>query len=407
MLAESSRNDNGINFIATPRWLFILVLMLMSTAGLVGSDVYLPALPQMGLVFQKSTQEMQFTLGIYLCGLSIGQLIFGPLTDQFGRKKLLLMGMLLYFTASLLCAFIYSYDFLLFARFLQAIGACSGLIIGRAIVGDLFDAQESGRIFATIFPIVGMSPAISPVIGGIICYYYGWQSTFMFVGFFALITAILVLNYLPETHGISNRTPLKLAKIASSYPKILFHAKFVKYAIAPCAAYFAYFAYIAQSPYIFHSHGYTEREIGTFYITLSISYVVGNITARKLLATHHLDKVVGLGFIFFNVGAIALFAAGIFTQSLLMMVISISILTFGNGFLIPLGTAGVISSFPEARGYASGLLGFIQLGSAALSAAMVGQFSQHSIYRLATYILIVTILGVVLFSICSCSLRNK
>ena len=169
-------NTASKNLILHERWLFLLMLMLMSTAGLVGSDLYLPMMPAIGKVLHQDTPSMQLTLGIYLFGLSIGQLVLGPIIDRFGRKKPLIIGMMIYLLASMLCALSSSYSLLLLSRLIQALGACSGLIIGRAIVSDIFDAKEAGKVFSTIFPFVGMSPAISPVLGGFIGYYFGWQS---------------------------------------------------------------------------------------------------------------------------------------------------------------------------------------------------------------------------------------
>jgi DHA1 family bicyclomycin/chloramphenicol resistance-like MFS transporter len=397
MFKKSCTSSANVTIFDKKKWLFLVILTLMSTAGLVGSDVYLPTLPIMGEFFGKNTHAMQLTLGIYLFGLSIGQIIFGPLTDCYGRKKLIIIGMALYFLASLSCAFSLSYTQMLISRFLQALGACSGLVIGRAIVGDIFEASGAGKIFSSIFPFVGMSPAISPVIGGFIGYYFGWESTFIFVAFFAISVAFLVTIYLPETLSYTNRQELKFRKIVLGYSQLLMNKKFIAYVSAPCCAYIAYFAYISQSPFIFHAHGFSEKAIGTFYISLSLTYVAGNLTGKKLLNSFSLNKTLGIGYVLFGIGGLLLFVTGLLNFPLFMMVSAISILTFGNGFLIPLGTAGVISSFSKTAGYASGLLGFLQLGLASLSSSLIGNLSHNTIYGLGVYIFIVTLIAIFLF----------
>lgn len=396
MLKKSAKISTNIISIENKKWLLLLILVLMSTTGLVGSDVYLPTLPAIAKALGKDVQSIQFTLGIYLVGLSIGQLFFGFITDHYGRKKPLIAGMALYFIASILCSFSHSYLQMLICRFLQAIGACSGLIIGRAIVGDLFNIREAGKIFSTIFLFVGMSPAISPVIGGFIGFYLGWQSTFIFIAFFAGAVAMLTILFLPETLDQINRQPLKLGIIFRTYPKLLVNKKFLIYALAPCIAYVAYFGYLAQSPFIFHSYGHDEKAIGTFYITLSITYVIGNLLGKKLLNHCALDKVLGYGFLIFNFGGMLLFISGLVHLPLFVMVVAISVVTFGNGFLIPLGTAGVVGSFATIKGYASGLLGFLQLGCASLSSSLVGGLT-HSVLGLGVYIFIATLFGMTLF----------
>lgn len=397
MLTKPIKTHNNIAFVTQHRRLFLFILMLMSAAGLVGSDVYLPTLPEIGKQLQQNPHEMQFTLGIYLLGLSLGQLILGPLTDRFGRRNLLIGGMVIYFLASLGCAASVNYTMLLTFRFIQAIGACSGLIIGRAIVGDVYDAQQSAKTFSIIFPFVGMSPAISPFIGGFIGHYFNWQATFIFVSLFALLIAVLVSYFMPETLDEKNRQPLHFLKIISAYPKLLTTRKFIAYVSAPCTAYIAYFAYISQSPFIFHAQGFGERAIGSFYITLALTYVVGNLIARWLLNYFELNKVLYIGYALFNVGGLLFLIVGAAHLPLYAMVAAISILTLGNGFLIPLGVAGVVSSFAKTTGYASGLLGFLQLGVAALSASFIDAISQNSIYILGVYIFVTTVLGLFLF----------
>lgn len=393
MFEESLKSPPDVINIKTNKWLFLLTLTLMSMAGLVGSDVYLPTLPAIGVALQRDPHAMQITLSIYLFGLAVGQLFLGFLTDRYGRKKIVIIGMLVYLIASLSCAFSINYYQLVFSRLIQSLGACSGLVIGRAIVGDLYSPKEASRVFSTIFPFVGMSPAISPVIGGFLGHYFGWQMNFYFVALFAFTIIALVHYTLPETMSPKKIQLLKFMLVFHTYIAILFNKKFLLYALAPCTAYIAYFAYIAQSPFIFYAHGFGEQQIGFFYVTLSLSYVAGNLVGKKMLKFIEIDSIIKWGYIIFNTGSFSLLSSGFFTNSLLIMIISISILTFGNGFLISFGTARVVSSFSTSGGYASGLLGFFQLGLAGLSSSLIGILSQNSIEKMGIYIVTVTLLG--------------
>lgn len=374
------------------KFMFLLTLTLMSMAGLIGSDVYLPTIPTIGVALGTTPKIMQLTLAVYLLGLSVSQLFWGPLTESFGRKKILLICMMIYFFASISCALSTNVSQLLVLRLLQAIGASAGLVVGRAVIGDLFDARESGKIFASVFPIVGLSPAISPVIGGFIGHYFGWQANFIFVGLFALAVFILVSLIIPESLAKKDRKDLQLRKILAIYPAMLIKRKFIYYALAPCVAYAAFFSYIAQSPFIFNAHGFNSREIGLFYITLSLTYVLGGYISKRLLKKKTLDETLNIGFSYFTLGAFLFLLCGIFSLPLIFMVICISILTFGNGFLIPLGTAGVVSSFSGSIGYASGLLGFLQLGVAAITTSFIGKISLNQLDRLALFIFIIVII---------------
>ncbi|MBA4696686.1 MAG: multidrug effflux MFS transporter [Legionella sp.] len=375
---------------------FLITLALMSMAGLIGTDVYLPALPEMSKSLGQSADDMQLTLGIYLFGLAIGQLFLGPITDCYGRRKILLLSFLLFFVASIGCTFAHSFIDILIYRGLQALGACGGLVIGRAIVADRFQPEEVGKVFATIFPFVGMSPAISPAIGGFIAYYMGWRADFVFMALFAAVIFFLSLIIIPESLALKDRKPLKIFQILSTYPKILFSRQFVYYTIAPCSAYIAFFAYIAQSPFIFHAQGFGERSIGLFYITLSLSYVAGSFTARAAIKRNRLDNVLNVGFKYFLLGAACFLLVGLCHLPLLWMVAAISTITFANGFLIPLGMAGVVSAFPGRAGYASGLLGFLQLGVAGLTSSFIGEISLNQVDRLAEFIFIAVLLSVLI-----------
>lgn len=390
-------------------YLLLTILTMMSIAGLIGSDVYLPALPTIGLYFHQTNQMMQITLGIYLFGLSVSQLIYGPLSDKFGRKIPVNVGIILYFLSSIVCTVTDNFHLFLMARFLQGVGACAGLTIGRAIIGDLFDAKQSAKVFSTIFPFVGMSPAISPVIGGFLITWAGWRSTFIFIVLFSFILSLMILFLLKETIADEHKqkSTIHPIKLFRNYIAMLINLKFLTYALIPCFAYIAYFGYIADSPFIFHKHGYIAHAIGCFYITLSITYVLGNLTGKKCLNYLTLNQSLLIGYSIFSLGGLLVLIAGLQSNfNLIFMISSISVLTFGNGFLIPQGSAGVVSNFQYNRGMASGMLGFLQLGMAAISASLVGKLCNTSLLSLGIYLFIISICGPIIFLILL-KLNNK
>lgn len=391
METQYSQNARHLNF--KNKTLFLVTISMMSMAGLVGTDVYLPSMPEIGLAFQTDIASMQLTMGIFLFGLSVGQLILGPLSEKYGRNIILVVGMAVYLLASISCAFSFNFEQFLISRLLQSFGASAGLVMARAIVADNFEPREAGIVFATIFPFVGLSPAISPVIGGFVGYYFGWEWNFIFIAIFALSIIILVNINTTESLPINKRSSISPASVISTYLSMLVSRKFIFYALAPCCAYIAYFSYIAQSPYIFHAAGFGEREIGLSYVSLSITYLGGSFVAKRMLQTKSLDHVINIGFKLIICGAVLIFTAGYFKLPLYFLVIFISALTFGNGFLIPIGTAGVIGSFKEKVGFVSGLLGFTQLGVAALTCASIGVISANSIERLGVFIIFSSVIS--------------
>lgn len=383
--------------------LFLLILILMSMAGLVGSDIYLPALPLVGGHFHKSQSAVQITLSIYLVGSSISQLIYGPIGDRYGRKWPIVSGMTVFLLASLLCALADNFAWLVIGRLFQSLGACSGLTLGRSIVGDCFEAKDSAKVFSTISPFMGMSPAISPVIGGVLTEFFGWRATFFFLAIFAVIILFLVLRFLNETASIDKiNTSIRPKRILANYASLLVQLKFWRYTLIQCFAYIAYFSYLAESPFIFHKQNYGAIAIGFSYISLSVTYLLGNIAGKKLLNYLSLNRSIFLGYVIFLLGGFTLFfSAHMYGFSPFWMIFSMSVLLIGSGFLLPQGAAGVVSSFPEKRGIASGLMGFFQLGSAAISSALVNYFSGATVTGLGNYILIVCIISILGFCLTS------
>lgn len=391
MARQYQQDTPQLNF--NNKTLFLVTLSMMSMAGLVGTDVYLPSMPEIGGAFGVDINSMQLTMGIFLFGLSAGQLILGPLSESYGRNTTLLVGMSAYFFASLSCAFSVNFEQFLISRLLQAFGASAGLVMTRAIIADTFKPQEAGKVFATILPFVGLSPAISPVIGGFIGHYFGWRWSFIFVALFALLIIVSVALNTTESLPKHKRCAVSPVNVISTYYDVLFSRKFVYYALAPCCAYIAYFSYITQSPYIFHAARLGEREIGLSYISLSVTYLFGSFIAKRMLQTTSLDDVIDVGFKLIISGALLILAVGYFNLPLYFLVIFISVLTFGNGFLIPIGTAALVSSFKDKVGFVSGLLGFTQLGVAALTAASIGLISANCVERLGVFMTFSSIVG--------------
>lgn len=389
---------------------FIVVLAMMSMVGLMASDICLPAFPEIKIFFDVSELDIQQTLSIYLLGLSVSQLFYGSLSDHFGRKKILLIGMVIFTIASAACAIANSIYLLIFARFFQAVGACAGMVIGRAIVSDLFNREQAAVIFATIFPVVGMSPALSPLLGGYMITAWGWQSVFIFLTAFGVILVLLLYFFLDETAALikSSQKQNSLASLLTNYFTILKSPTFLGYTFIVCCAYGAYFAYIAESPFIFKQLGFVSEQIGYFYITLAISYIVGNIVSRKLISRFDIHHVLAIGLFLFLLGGVALVLFSFDNDiTILSIIIPMTILTAGNGFLLPLGVAGSVTLFPAMAGSASGLMGFLQLAAAALSTHFVGHVTQGSTFSMALYVASITISAFIVFIFLIARVNNE
>lgn len=372
------------------RLMFLSIITMMSSLGLIASDIYLPSLPQICSYFNRTSLEVQGTISVYLLGLSSFQLVYGPLSDSYGRKKIVLVGIVIFLIGTILCFTKMNFTFLLIGRFLQGIGACSGMVIGRAILGDLYETDQVGKILTTIFPIIGMSPAIAPVIGGYLTKFMGWSSVFGVIGVLSLILFCLVIFFLQESLPKVKRSHINVTTLIYNYKRILTERKFVGYTLMVCSAYGAYFAYLSASPFFLKELGYGAAEIGFSYISLSFCYIVGNLTARKLINSWSMDKALKLGaFIFISSIVLMSILVYFFPSSVLSVLIPISSLAFANGFLLPLGVGKAITIIPEIRGTASGVMGALQLGSGATAAYLIGLNTNHSLVDLANRMLFI------------------
>ncbi|WP_375627453.1 multidrug effflux MFS transporter [Bartonella sp. PS17NMGDW] len=377
---------------------FIILIVCLSTGGLISTDIFLPALGDMRQYYQVTQSQIQSAVAVFLLALALGQLIYGPLSDNFGRKKTLLLGLFLWLFTTLGVIYTVHIHAFLVLRFLQGLGACAGLVLSRAIINDLLDKKAAGKLYLIVFPFIGMSPALAPFIGGLLIQAFHWQATFIFLSFFIFLTILLCCFVLTETLPPQKRQHFSPVGFMKAYLGVLRNKQFIFYALIPCFSYAAYFAYIVESPFLLTTLGLSPIHISYSYIGVSFPYILGNLLARWFFERESMEKTVGRGYIIFVIGGV-LFAVQMYLSPwpLVTSFMAIAVLTFGNGFLLPLGTALAISSHPKAAGAASGVMGSLQLGSAALSAAVIGKISGHSPRAMATLLAVCCMIGFIIY----------
>ncbi|EJF76033.1 multidrug effflux MFS transporter [Bartonella alsatica] len=377
---------------------FLILIVCLSTGGLISTDIFLPALGEMRQYYQVTESRIQNAVAIFLFALAIGQLIYGPLSDNFGRKKTLLFGLFLWLFTTLSVIYTVNIQAFLVLRFLQGLGACAGIVLSRAIINDLLDKKAAGKLYLIVFPFIGMSPALAPLVGGLLVQIFNWQATFIFLSFFIFLTILLCYFVLTETLPSQKRQRFSSMGFIKGCLGVFRNKQFIFYALIPCFSYAAYFAYIVESPFLLTALGLSPVYIGYSYIGVSLPYIGGNLVARKLFKRESMEKTVCRGYIIFVIGGV-LFALQMYVSPwpLVTSFVSIAVLTFGNGFLLPLGTALAISSHPQAAGAASGVMGALQLGSAALSAAVIGKMSEHNPQTMAALLASCCLLGFMIY----------
>lgn len=380
--------------------LLLILIVFMSSLGVVATDIYLPVLPEITKYYRVGESVLQESISVYFCGLATSQLIYGPLSERYGRKPVVFLGMAIFTVSSFIIIIAPNITVLLIARFVQAIGACSGVTIGRVIVCDIYPKKETGKIFATVFPFIGLSPAIAPVIGGVINTLFGWKSIFAFLGILGVLLLVLIKTKLPETKNTKIKVWINPRAMVKNYTYLVQNRLFLGYALCPCFAYIVNFAYLSETPFIFHKYHYSAQIIGFLFINNSISYMAGNFTSRFLISKYDLPRVLLWGYCCFIFGAMLMILLNYNINSdriIFNLLTPCTFLTFGMGFLLPLGSAGVMVNFPQMPGYASGLLGFLQLGSAGLSSAIIGKVSYDNPFYLSLYIFIAAFIGFICY----------
>ncbi|WP_256579165.1 multidrug effflux MFS transporter [Pseudomonas sp. B5(2017)] len=263
-----------------PRLSFILTVAMLSTFGLIASDIYLPAMPSMTTEFDIADWQMPQTVSFYLLALAISQLAYGPLSDRYGRKPVVLAGGVLYLIGSLGCAASGSYVGFLAWRMVEAVGAAAGLVIGRALIADTCDKRISAKVYAVVYPLVSLSPALAPAIGGHLAVAFGWRADFLFVAAFGAVALLMALTLLPETLPVSART--RTSPFAG-FSHVLRDRTFRRYTLVVCTIYCAWFVYLTQSPFLFVRAGLSEEQSGWLYLPLTAGIVGANLLAKRLL----------------------------------------------------------------------------------------------------------------------------
>lgn len=366
----------------------------MSSVSIFANDTYLPALPDMAVHFNSTQTEIQLSFTVFLLGLAGSQLIAGVLSDRFGRKKIVISGFVLFTVASVLCAYADTLDQFILFRILQAIGGGVGSVTSRALVVDRYGRQESVKIFSTVFPIVGSSSAIAPLIGGYLTYFFGWQSNLFMIASFGLIILLCVFLCLKNKEPNAQTDQLSQTKM-QGYWDVIGNLEFLGYALIIGVGFCVFRSYSVESPFVFNSQGYAAEEMGHFYIALAVAYIAGNLCAKKLINKLTVDSVLRVGFLFFILGGFCMVGSLlIFDNNPFAIIIPMAVITFGNGLLFPVASAAAMTSVrAEHYGTASGLLGAIQCVLAAFCSNWVGELCQGRAISLSLFIGTLIVIG--------------
>ncbi len=314
--------------------LFMTAIILISAVGFVASDIYLPALPSIALYFHKSSLQVQLTMTVFLLSMALSQVAIGALSDRWGRKKILGLTILIFIFSSAGCYLSTTLNELIFFRFWNGIGAACGLSIGYAIVADVYDVQNAARSLSIAIPLVAFSPAVAPIVGGYIDEHSDWRYIFLsLVGYGIFILLLLLTPVIPKlsrpVKTLSNQSDTALKRILKD-------KKFLGYALCMMNSNASYFSFLAISPFLLRSFGYSATQVGYAFCLSSFPYIGASFLGRRLSFNFTNLQLIALGLFFNLMGALCMvgFAYSHWAH-MASILVPVFIITIGNGFLMP------------------------------------------------------------------------
>ncbi|MDR6711075.1 DHA1 family bicyclomycin/chloramphenicol resistance-like MFS transporter [Pseudomonas hunanensis] len=364
----------------------VLLLAALAAMGALATNIILPAFPSIARDLGVSISELSGTLSSFFLMFGLGQLVVGPLSDRFGRQRLVLSGLAIFMLGSVLCALADSLPVLIAGRIIQALGVCATAVLSRAIARDLYDGEALARALSLTMVAMAAAPGFSPLIGGILSDALGWRALFIIIALVALVVALIYRMRLGETHAPDRRSPLSVGDVFRSYAALINDRRLMSPALAVSLVIGALYAFFSMAPAILLT-GFklSSLQFGLFFaMTVLVVFTAGFIAPRVANRWGQMTAA-RIGLMIALVGSVVLLWG---PTDFTCFCIALSIFLLGMGLFNPLGTALALHPFGKQAGAASALLGFMQMGCAALA------ITCGTLLTLPPY----TVLGVVLVS---------
>ena len=351
------------------------VLAVLTAVGPLAIDMYLPSLPHLTAALGAEPWEGQLTLSAFLVGFAAGQVIYGPLSDARGRKPVLLASLGLFTFGSALCALAPTIETLIVARFIQALGGAGPVVLARSIVRDLYSGPRAARELARMATILGLIPAVAPLLGGLLENAFSWRATFVLLTVLLGLEMLVIAAALPETLRVRMAGAGSPRAVLASYGVLLRHRGFTTYLALTAIAFAGLFAYISTSSFILQTvYGLTAIAYGAAFAIGVIGFIGGTLAAGPLVRARGLDGAIGVGsaaVAFGGVLMLALVTLGPKTPA--AVVAPMMVYLFGVGLVMPQAMASALQPFPERAGAASSLVGFAQMTFGAIVGVALGR----------------------------------
>ena len=377
---------------------FVTLLVAMTALAPVSLQIFIPALPAIQSSFESSAGITQLVLSLSILANAVATLLYGPLSDRFGRRPVVMVGFAIFVVGSVFSAIAPTVGLLIIARIVQSAGAAAGMVLARAIVRDVYSRDEAASVLAYLTMAMVVAPMLAPTIGAVLIDNFDWRAIFVVMTFVGIILCWQIWSHLEETH-----TSEAMAGLWSGLGKgglsLLRHPSFLAYTLQSSFAISTFFAFIAGAPYfMIDSLGRSATEYGLLFMAVSGSFMAGNFTTARLGKRFGIDSLIRTGNVIALGGAIlalTLMIAGYWSPFALfgpMMLVA-----FGNGLSIANSQAGAVSVQPALAGTASGIAGFVQMFTAALVSQAVGMLQNGTPYPMVGFMALCAALSLLSF----------
>ncbi|WP_437612432.1 multidrug effflux MFS transporter [Erwinia sp. V71] len=370
--------------------LFILILSALMAFTSLSTDIYLPAMPVMSAELQG---DSELTVTGFLIGFAIAQLIWGPISDHSGRRPPLFIGMVLFIIGSAGCALSGDISQIVFWRVFQALGACTGPMLARAMIRDLYGRTQAAQMLSTLVLVMAIAPIAGPLVGGQMIRVASWQTIFWLLAAMGALM-LIALYWLPETLPPDRRVKASLRGAFVSYYRLLSNTAFMRYTLCLTFYYVSAYAFITGSPLVYIRYFAVEPQYYGGLFALNILGVMAmSVVNRRLVLRYSLDSLLKVATRIAGMAAVALALVAKLDGGLLLTVLCVFVFFAMNGIVAAASTAAALDEVPAIAGAASALIGSLQYGSGIISSLLLALFSDGTPWTMAWIIALFTLLS--------------
>lgn len=366
-----------------PGW--IVLMGALTAIAPLSIDMYLPSFPAIAAEL-SALGRVELTLAAFFIGVALGQLFYGPISDRFGRKPPLYVGLALFALASTGAALATNIEALVWWRFLQGLGGCAGMVIARAVVRDRCAPQEAAKAFSLLMLVMGLAPILAPLLGSLLLKVASWRALFAVLAVFAVLCLLAIWKTLAESHDSKNAEPLHLGRVLKDYAALLKHRPFMAYTLSSGLAFSGMFAYIAGSPFVvMQLHGLTPQQYGWMFGINACGLIAASQLNMFLLRRHDMTTLLQAGlFVAAGAGIFLSTLAWLHMLTLPLLLAGFFVFTSSMGLIAPNGGAAALADQGAKAGTASALMGALQFTLATLAGASMSLWHDGSVIPLVT-----------------------